>query len=402
VQIEGSLTVEKLIYGGDGLSRSDRRVILTPFVLPGEKIDAEVVKAKKDLIEAKPVGIIEPSAHRVPAPCPYFGRCGGCHYQHADYQYQLEQKREILRELLTRARVTPPEEIALVSGEPWTYRNRSQFHVINDQLGYLEAGSHRLVPIEQCPISSPRLNEAITALVGMTKDPRFPNFIRSLELFTNETEVQVNVIETLAGRYVARSFFDWCETTIPGAITGPLEYGAIGHRFRVSHRSFFQVNRYLIPALVEAALGDVEGESVLELYAGVGLFSIPLSKRFKKVTAVESGKAALEDLEHNTRAAERHVIGIRSQADLYLETVRSRPDFMLADPPRAGLGKTVTKQIVRLRPKHLAIVSCDPATHARDLQELLAGGYVVSKLTLIDLFPQTFHIETVTHLTHPG
>src|ERR1044071_4286308 len=209
------VTVEKLVYGGDGLARLDGRVVFTPFVLPGERVRAQARQEKPGLVRADTVEVIEPVPERVEAPCPYFGRCGGCHYQHAPYEYQLAIKRQILVEELRRlGRIEAPAEIATVAGEPWGYRNRAQLHIENGRLGYREARSHKLCAIDHCPISSPRINETIATLLRMMRDPRWPRFVRSLEIFTDEQQVQLNVLAT--ERPVARRFFEWCGEEIPG------------------------------------------------------------------------------------------------------------------------------------------------------------------------------------------
>jgi 23S rRNA (uracil1939-C5)-methyltransferase len=304
---------------------------------------------------------------------------------------------EILREVFRRVgKLEAPQEIETISASPWEYRNRAQFHLAGRAIGYHEAGSNRLCPVDRCPISSPGINRALAALAAMVQDQRFPRFVRSLELFTNESEVQVNVLE--ADRPVARHFFDWCAQSIPGAASGCLDYSAAGHVFRVGHRSFFQVNRLLADRLVERALEGAEGETALDLYAGVGLFSLPLARRFRSVTAVESGASAVHDLEFNAAQASLQVTVERAMVETYLEELAQPPDFVLADPPRAGLGKAVVQQLIRLRPPRLTIIACDPATLARDLGPLTAAGYSIQRLTLIDLFPQTFHIETAVDL----
>jgi 23S rRNA (uracil1939-C5)-methyltransferase len=251
--------------------------------------------------------------------------------------------------------------------------------------------------VDRCPISSPKINAALAALTGMLRDPRFPRFVRSIELFTSESEVQLNVVET--GQPVARRFFEWCAERIPGFTPNALEYAVGGDLFRVRHRSFFQVNRFLIEQMVDTALANAEGETALDLYAGVGLFSLPLARRFRSVTAVESSSSAAGDLEFNA-ARSSVAVGVRRQSmEDFLETVAETPDFVLADPPRTGLGKRAVKELLRLRPRRLAIVACDPATLARDLGALVNGGYAIDRLTVIDLFPQTYHIETVVQLS---
>lgn len=391
------VAVEKWVYGGRGLARLEGRAVLVPYVLPGETARVRVRRERPGLLEAELVEILTSVPDRVLPPCPYFQRCGGCHYQHAGYPFQVEHKRNVLIEVLRRiGKIPPPEFVGTIAGEPWEYRNRTQFHLRGREIGYMEGGSHRLCAVERCAISSPKINEALGALRGMLRERRFPGFLRSIELFTNESEVQLNVLES--EQPPARSFFEWCAERIPGAAAGSLDYPAAGYVFRVSHGSFFQTNRFLIDRLVECALEGAEGETAVDLYAGVGLFSLPLARRFRRVTAVESGGSAFRDLEYNAARAGLPVQAVRTSSEQFLEALSAPPDFVLADPPRAGLGKTVAGQLLRLRPARITIVSCDPATLARDLGTLVGGGYRLEGLTLVDLFPQTYHIESVARL----
>ena len=395
----GIVIIEKLVYGGSGLSRNEGKVVMTPYVLAGEDVDVKVVKARKEFDEAAIDRIITPSPERIQAKCPYFTVCGGCNYQHTAYENQRTIKETVLREVLSRVgKVEAPASIGYIAGEPWEYRNRTQFHIDHGRIGFLEPGTHNVVDVEECAISSPKINEALCALRGIVKDRRFPRFLESIEFFSNESEVQLNVLKTHGNLHVARPFFDWCEKLINGAVSGPLTYSAIGEKFRVSHQSFFQVNRFLIPELVDAAIGNQEGEIAFDLYAGVGLFTLPLSRRFRKVTAVEMSRSGHSDLEANVATAHRRVDTIRNQTEMFLETVDAKPNFILADPPRAGLGKPVTKELIRIGAKHISIISCDPPTLARDIAALSLGGYAVEALTIVDLFPQTYHMETVTRL----
>src|SRR6266852_526243 len=315
-QTNFELTIEKLVYGGEGLGRVDGRVVFTPYVLPGERVRVAPKQGKGGLLRTELREVLAPAEGRAEPPCPYFGRCGGCHYQHAGYETQLEAKRSILRETLRRVgKIEAPDEIAVVSGEPWGYRNRSQFHVAGAAVGYLEAHSHKLCPITRCPISSPRVNEALAALLHMTRDARWPRFVRSVEVFTNETETQLNV---LGDRPVARRFFEWCAEAIPGFVAGPLDYQAAGITYRVSGASFFQVNRFLIDDLVETGIRDAEGAWAVDLYAGAGLFSLPLSRRFSRVTAVESGASSVRDLRFNIEQAGASVDVAQSTTEDFL------------------------------------------------------------------------------------
>ena len=387
--------MEKLVYGGDGLARLDGRVVFAPFVLPGERILARAEQEKPGMVRARMLEVLEAAPDRVVAPCPVYGRCGGCHYQHAPYAYQLVAKRAILVEALERlGKMAPPAEIAVVSAEPLGYRNRVQLHVEEDRIGYREARSHRLCMVGECPVGSPKINQAIAALSAMTRDGRWPRFVKSLEVFTDEREVQINVLET--ERPVARRFFDWCGALIPGLVEGALDYRG---EFRVSSNSFFQVNRLLIDRLVEAALEGAEGETAADLYAGVGLLSLPLARRFREVTAVESGAGAVRDLQFNAaRAGLGNLHAVSQTAEEHLAQLEKAPDFVVLDPPRTGLGKAVVARLTELKPRQVTIVACDPATLARDLTGLVAAGYRVEGMTLVDLFPQTYHLETVVRL----
>ena len=373
------------MYGGDGLARLDGRVVFTPYVLPGETVRADVERAKNDLMRGRLLEVIQPAAARVDPACPYFYRCGGCQYQHAAYEFQLEQKRAILREALRRVgKIELEREIDLIAAEPWHYRNRIQLHVRGGQVGYFEAGSQRLCPVSHCPISSPKLNEAIATLDREL--PRYRSFTANVELFTNETEIQVNVLDRVPAS--VRPAFEAVGSA------EPIEYAG----FRVSRNSFFQVNRYLVDRLVEAAVTDLAGESAIDLYAGVGLFSLRLAMRFRQVTAVESGWSAFRDIEFNVQRAGAPVAAEHKTTEEFLSSMQQAPDLILADPPRTGLGKHAIAEMIRIRARQLVIVSCDPATLARDLHGLLEAGYQIEQVTLVDLFPQTFHLETVVRL----
>lgn len=391
--------IEKWVYGGAGLARTESGVMLIPFVLPGERVKAEAVRRRAGMIEARAAEILEPHGARIEPRCPFFGKCGGCHYQMAPYEFQLEGKLAILREVLERVgKLKPPAEIRVIAGEPWGYRNRSQFHFGKHALGYKMAGSARVVDVDECPISSPAINAALRQIRAARRERHFPRFLREIELFSNGERTLVNVLDTEGGRGVARSFFARLAERIPGAADGELFYDACGERFRVSHGSFFQVNRFLLEPLVEAALEGAGGAEALDLYAGVGLFTIPLARRLGRAVGVESDGSAARDLEFNIAEAGVPAEARRMQAEQYLEGLTKTPDFVLADPPRAGLGKRVVKHLLRLRPPQLHLVSCDPATLARDLAALAAGGYRIGSMAMIDLFPQTSHIECVARL----
>jgi 23S rRNA (uracil1939-C5)-methyltransferase len=361
-------------------------VVLVPFVLPGEKVRIGPVHRSRAVLEA----VVEPAPERVPPPCPLFTRCGGCHYQHAPYEFQLAQKVEILREQLRRVgKLSFDGEIRVVSGPPLGYRNRVQFHVVDGRVGFWEAGSHTLAPVPaECATASPRVNQFLAALRERVRDPRWPRFVQSVEVFSNERDIQVNVVD--AAKPVARRFYEWMGST------AALDYETGVGVFRVSPKSFFQVNRFLIDALAAEATAGRGGRLAMDLYAGAGLFALPLARQFAKVVAVEAGRAAVEDLRFNAGRAGAAIDVVDSRVEDFLASFEGAPDFVLADPPRAGLGPAVVSQLQRLAPPQLTIVSCDPATLARDLAQLTR--YRLASLTLIDLFPQTFHLETIACL----
>lgn len=391
------LIIEKLVYGGDGLSRVNGEVLFVPYVLPGEAVSVERTGARKHVQRARLQSVNTASPDRVTAPCPVFGKCGGCQYQHASYESQLRYKRDILIETLQRTGKiqVDPESITMVPCEPYGYRNRAQFHFESGRVGFREMGSKTLVPAQQCPISSPKLNQVLGKLNKMVRDRRWPNFLESLEAFTDEKHVQWNVMES--DRPLAKHFFEWLAEEIPGTVLGPLDYLVNNDEFRVSGPSFFQVNRFLVSSMDEWAIGASRGETAWDLYAGVGLFSLPLARRFKHVTAVEAGRAAAADLERNARRANLEIDIAQLQTEAFLADMEEAPDFVLADPPRSGMEKASTARLLALRPKTLVIVACDPATLGRDLATL-GAAYEIESLTMLDLFPQTFHIETVAKL----
>src|SRR6185503_5097346 len=319
------VTIDKWVYGGEGLTRIDGRVVLVPSVLPSETVRIDFGKD----VHASLVEVLTPAPERVTPPCPLFTICGGCHYQHAPYEYQLARKVEILREQLQRVgKIKFEGEIDVISGPPLGYRNRAQFHVSfkkgDGKIGYLAARSHELVPVEgECPVSSPRLNQALAEMRERLSDPRFPRFVQAIELFTNESDVQINVIES--ERDVARRFYEWTESK--QAIDYETEFGT----FRVSSKSFFQVNRFLIEKLVEAGLTRQAGDTALDLYAGVGLFALPMARQFRSVTAVETGSSAAHDLEFNAQRAELAVKVEQARVEDYLERLQgasgTAPEF---------------------------------------------------------------------------
>ncbi len=419
------LTIEKLIYGGDGLARvisgERAKTLFVPYVLPGERVQATVVEEKPGFGRATLNRVLEPSMLRRLPPCPYFGECGGCHYQHIGYEDQLRFKAEILREAFRRiAKLELKVEIQTHASPPLEYRNRTRFHLRTNPdfaIGYFRHSSHELLPVRECPISSPLINRAVGELWNMGETQKIPPQVSEIELFVNDGDSAI-LVELYLGDSAEKSpveqFAETFASTIPETFgivafhnsSGGIEvlhgepamkYAAGGETYRVSAGAFFQTNRYLVGSMAELALNDRKGNLALDLYSGVGLFTLPLARRFERVIAIESSQVSVEDL----RASAPSNVKVSAQStEKYLTSAagKLRPDLVIADPPRSGLGSVVCREIVRLAAKEVVYVSCDPATLARDLKQLISSGYAVVQMHLIDLFPQTFHIETCSVL----
>jgi len=437
-----TLTIEKLVYGGDGLARlpADERgrgkAVFVPFVLEGEKITASIFEAKTGFARAHAENILEPSPERIQPSCPYFQRCGGCHYQHTSYENQLSIKSAILRESLRRtAKLELKSQIEVHPSPPWNYRNRTRLQVRSDStfaLGYFKTSSHELLPVEQCPISSPLINRAIGVLWELGRSGQIPPTLREIELFADQDEARLQVEfyldsredknkraqagESLAHRLRealpevanAYAFAQSIQSArgIQGQITkepdwalktDEFRYRTRTASFRVSGGSFFQVNRHLVDELVTLVTANRSGELALDLYAGVGLFTAALAASFRHTIAVESSQSSAADLKYNVPP---NVKAVRSTVDEHLAAkgAKLHPDLVIVDPPRAGLGERVARNLAKLGVPRITYVSCDPATLARDLVHLTGGGYRVEQVHLVDLFPQTYHIESVVHL----
>jgi 23S rRNA (uracil1939-C5)-methyltransferase len=426
--------IEKLVYGGDGLAHHDGQTVFVPLVLGGERARVVAVERKKKFVRARVEEILEPGAERVAAPCPRFGVCGGCQYQHMSYAAQLASKAQILRETLGRiGRIEWTGEIPTHASPPLGYRNRAQWAVRpaseggRPAIGYFELASSMLAPTDVCPILAPKLQSVLAALAGACERGELPGSIRAIEAFTDagEQNLLINVGIEKAGNAPAEKMRARLGEVV-GEITsllvqdeksgaldlsgpGHIFYEAAGFTYRVGHLSFFQVNRNLIDELARDVTGDGAGELALDLFAGVGLFSAALAARYKRVIAVEGNVAAARDLETNLKempaARARH-----SEVEAFLARWNETPDLVVLDPPRAGISEASAKRLRALGPEKIQYLSCDPATLARDLAiltrpsgEALDGvSYRISKLQLYDIFPQTYHIEALASLERLG
>jgi 23S rRNA (uracil1939-C5)-methyltransferase len=427
------LTIEKLVYGGDGLARlpADEKgrgkAVFLPFVLEGEEVEAALVEQKPGFARARLDSVIQASAHRVDPACPYFGRCGGCHYQHSSYEHQLEIKAGILRENLRRiAKLELAGELAVHASPPWNYRNRTRLKVGTSPtfaLGYFKFNSHEFLAVEKCPISSPLINRALVAITVGEGSATSLAVVDEIEFFASAEDSQLLVELYCAPRSdpaSAKKAADWVKAIMPESVgvtaftnahsvstPEPQKIVTVGDKeltyrtkralFRVGAGAFFQVNRHLTDDLISIVTEGRSGNTALDLYAGVGLFSTVLSREFERVLAVESSPTSQADLAYNSP---RNVKAVRSTSEEYLKNVsrKLQPDLVVVDPPRGGLGESVVHALVTLGAPRITYVSCDPATLSRDLGGLLKAGYEVERAHMVDLFPQTYHLETVFHL----
>jgi len=481
------LKIEKLIYGGDGLARlpaDDKgrgKAVFVPFVLEGEKVEASLTEQKAGFARAQVQSVVESSSRRVAPACRYFGQCGGCHYQHTTYEHQLAIKVEILRESLRRtAKLDLACEIQVHPSPPWNYRNRSRLQVQAGKdfaAGYFKLGSHELLAVEECPISSPLINRGIATLWSSGRAGKVPAGVREVEFFANADDTQLLLevgsdaevrragvrawleelqaempeiagivafregssgspssskiakIPTLAAKNSARMGHPAREMGRPGPKVpipdsreklvslgrGFLTYQTKRAAYRVCAGAFFQTNRFLTDELVKVVTEGQSGERALDLYAGVGLFSTALAGDFRHIVSVESSQTSSGDLAYNQPSNGESVRATTEQYLVRADLARGEnsgragkgdavanaahtPDLVVVDPPRSGLGERVAQLLARLQAPRVIYVSCDPATLARDLVDLLAAGYRVEQVHLVDLFPQTFHLETVVHL----
>ncbi len=420
-----NLTIEKMVYGGDGLARlPDGKAVFLPFVLPGEEVSATISREKSSFARAHADEILKPSVKRTQARCPYYTACGGCHYQHTGYTTQLEFKREILRETLLRnAKLEWKGQIITHSAEPWQYRNRTRMKVRGGQefaMGDHRLASHDLLEIKECPISSPAINRLIGKVREIGLAGGVPKGISEIEFFADHADTRLVLeiyhsagaegVKELAGELQNR----FAEIQGIALFVGPpagssalpqlkdtignttLLYQVGEKSFRVCAGSFFQTNRYMARELVNTVVDDFFGNIALDLYSGVGLFANHLAKRFTQVFAVESAPASAADLQAN---ALKNVVPVKTTTEQFLpRCLNMNPELVVVDPPRAGMGPKTAQLLAALRVKRIVYVSCDPATLARDLRLLLETGYHVEQVHMIDMFPQTFHLESVVRL----
>jgi 23S rRNA (uracil1939-C5)-methyltransferase len=431
--------IEKLVYGGEGLAHNDGATLFVPFTLPGEEVEASATERTKKVTRCQLEHVLIPSPERIEPACPYFRTCGGCHYQHISYEAQLRFKEEILRETLRRlGRLDWPRPITVHASPPWGYRNRAQWKIrpLRNQstqeaahsedrdalgIGYFRAGSSTLCPVETCAILSPKLSRVLDDLRHALAERKLPQELLEVEAFADADDEKLFLNASCSSlRGNRKTLAQELSRMVPGVesvllqdaagermeLNGPgfLRYRVGDKTFRVGHLSFFQVNRFLLEEMARSvAKAARSGELAFDLYAGVGLLSAFLAETFAEVHAVEADPAAARDLEVNAAASGKNILRHNLAAETFLSQWKRKrgakaPDVIILDPPRAGLEARALRMLLEVSAPRILYVSCDPATLARDLAQLCAKSYNVEEIHLFDMFPQTYHMETLVRL----
>ncbi len=381
--IKKRVCIEKLVYGGWGLARTDAGIVFVSDVLPGENVDVVLDRTIAGQKIATPVAINQPSPHRRKPPCAHFGTCGGCDLLFSDYREQLSSKTEIFKECLTRiGKIADIPDCEVFPSPEFGYRRRAQFKVNKKQkaVGFYRRKSREIIPLRQCPLLQPVLNSLLT---------------KTDEICTSispECE-QIKCIAGCRGEIASSPVLEACTVALTDILVG-------NHSFKVSGDSFFQGNAFLCEKLGAWGQQSVSGETFVDLYGGVGFFSIMLHRCFSKGVIIDSIGSQIELAHKNLRMnGISHIAARTCSAEVFLSEMKgSGPgiDCLFIDPPRTGLTPSVRQSILVCRPSMILYVSCNPSTQARDVGFLVGNaGYSLEKAALFDLYPNTHHLETV-------
>lgn len=380
------VTIERIVPRGFGIAFAEGLTVFVALAAKGDRLSVRIDQIKGRTAFAEIIEVIEPSPDRVAPPCKYFGECGGCDFQQMRYEVQLASKVGIIRDCLHRiAKVEFDQEIKVIpSPTEFAYRSRAQWHLdtAKREVGYYKRNSRDLVSIDTCPILVPELNAELSRL---RSDFPWEN------VWSEKSFIDAACGDSGSVSLNSPGVFEPSEMT----------FEVLGESLNYSAGVFFQGNQFLVPALLETALSGAEGRTALDLYCGVGLFSLPMARRFEKVIAVEENPASVAFAVRNA-AANGH-----SNVEFKDESVRHflrnadqlSVDFVLLDPPRAGTEKDTIENLIKLGPADISYVACEPSVLARDLKRFDESGYKIDSLTAIDLFPQTHHVETVAKLS---
>ncbi len=413
------LSIDKLVYGGYGLARYKDKVYLVRYAAPRELVDVEILEEKKDYIQANIKRVVIPSNARREAPCPYYGVCGGCQLQHIEYNAQVDEKEKILLENLERIGKLKDINLdtAVTSAQEFGYRIRVQFKVRNGKLGFFRWDEHEVVDIEECPVAHRRINDLIAPLkecIKPIKELQEVHILYSpfkdefLVKFVTPTQIDKELLYSLK------------EEWLPKEVVGLGDYSRLrsllNRRFwigkeytfvkvgrwtyRVSADSFFQVNWTLWEEFIRAVGEDVSFKKAIDLHCGVGFFTIPLSEKGNFIEGSDSNPHAVSDAQYNAKINNRdNIVFVKADAYRHLKSRGGEViDLVVLDPPRSGLESNEIELLTKNRPERIIYISCNPSTLARDLKQLIKNGYELERVKLIDMFPQTYHIESISYL----
>jgi len=380
------VAVEKIVPNGFGLAFAENLTVFVALAVAGERLRVKIYQLKGKTAFAEIVEIIEPSANRIEPKCVYFGRCGGCNFQQIDYETSLETKVGIIRDCLSRiGKIDWTAEIPIIpSPKSYNYRARAAWHIDTRRrkIGYFQRNSHQVIDVETCPILTPELQTTLDDLRREIEWESFWSEIVEIEAANSGQDVSIYSNEIVAP-------------------SDEISFPAKGNRYFYNANSFFQGNPFLIESLIETAVKDAKGKTALDLYCGVGLFTLPLAENFTKVIGVEGNERAVDFARKNIEQAriEHAQIFRENVGDWLAENAKDLQeiDFVLLDPPRSGTEKETIENLLKIKPKEISYVSCEPATLARDLR-ILSESYSIESITALDLFPQTHHVETIVRL----
>lgn len=402
-----TIKAERAAYGGITIGRSGGKVVMITGAIPGETVEVRIDLEKKDYSTATVVRVVEPSPDRVVPECHCFGSCGGCHLQHIEYARQVTLKQEVLADCLRRMAGLGPNFQPPLTSPPWGYRRRAQFKVSRGKAGLYRGKTRDVIDMDSCPVMAPEVNAMLARARGLIKGLD----VRELHISCGEGPVALvrvgegsksgwdRLADSMLGCGFAGVFVETGRKKALKYGRGFTTFGLGGLSYTVSPMSFFQsnwgVNRDLVRAVVDG-LGPLDGKTVLDLYSGAGNFSLPISLKAGRVTAVEENPYAVED---GRRNAELNGINNCSFVRSGVDSLRASGavDVLVIDPPRTGLTKKAADIILSAAPERIVYVSCNPASFARDLKKL-SELYDVESVRLVDFFPQTYHIESFAFL----
>ncbi len=413
------LSIEKIVYGGYGLAKHKDKVVLVRYSAPKELVDARVIKSKRNYDEAQVEKVIIPSNYRREALCPHYGVCGGCQLQHIDRESQIASKEDILLETLERVGGLRDIELldSVYSPQETGYRIKVQFKVKNGAVGFYRWGEREVVDVKECPIAHTKINRLLPSLKECARQVQE---LQEIHVFYSPTEDK-HLVKFITPTPIEREMIRYMkENLLPNSVVGVGDYSRLRGflrrrywigteylfvevdrwKFRVSADSFFQVNHTIWKDFIDAVLDGVSYRKALDLHCGVGFFTLPLSEKGNFIEGSDSNPSAIRDAEYNAKINQRdNVVFVRSDAYRHLKNRGGEViDLVLLDPPRSGLDKNELEILSKNKPERITYVSCDPSTLARDLKFLVGKGYVLEGVRLVDMFPQTYHIESVAYL----